>query len=124
MWAGIKVLLVDEHDVRREATKYVLEKERYQVTGVNNCAEARTLFWQDFDLLIIDFDLHQRNEGRLAQAWRDLRPATPVLLSCSPRRSNVDKAMATTPRGLSIEGLLSVVEELMGLAPSMTPPQS
>ena len=67
MWAGIKVLLVDEHDVRREATKYVLEKERYQVTGVNNCAEARTSFWQDFDLLIIDFDLHQRNEGR---GWR------------------------------------------------------
>jgi DNA-binding response OmpR family regulator len=115
MRTGVRILLVDHHHPRREATKYLLEKDGYHVTPAKNCAKARNLLWQDFELLMIDCNLHHRNGGNLARAWQELHPAGPVLLSGSLHQSKPDDVTAATPLGLPIERLLSAIDELMGV---------
>jgi CheY-like chemotaxis protein len=109
MPSGIRILLVDDHDVRREATKFCLEQEGYEVTPSSDCFEARRLLCQDCELLIIDFTLHHRSGCHLAEVWRGLRPASPIILSSSPRPAKLDDITIATPMGLSIERLLSAI---------------
>jgi DNA-binding response OmpR family regulator len=116
MSSGIRILLVDDHGPRREATKYFLEQEGYQVTLAGNCDEARGLLVQDFELLMLDFSLHRQNDGRLAQVWRALRPASPMLLSGSPGFHELDDITRVTPLGFPIERIVFAVAELTGVS--------
>lgn len=115
MQLGIKILLVDDHLPRQRATSYVLEQEGYSVTASSTCSEARTLLVKEPDLLVIDSHVYARHGAQLARAWKQLRPASPMLLCGCVHAGRVDEFTRLVPGGHPIEKLLSAVAELVGL---------
>jgi CheY-like chemotaxis protein len=79
-----RVLLVDDSRNGLMARKSVLEAEGYTVTASNAPDEALALFNAAvFELVVTDYRMPGMNGAELIRAFRQVRPATPIVLVSS-----------------------------------------
>lgn len=76
-----RVLLINDNRHGLLARKAVLSGEGYAVTATDTAAEALELFRsQDFDLVVTDDRMPQKNGAELIRELREMRPQVPVVL--------------------------------------------
>ncbi len=76
------ILLVEDDEVVRHATRRILAAGGYQVVEASNAEDARAIFrarGSEFDLLVTDVMMPGESGASLAQALRQERPDLPVL---------------------------------------------
>jgi DNA-binding NtrC family response regulator len=75
-----KILLVEDDRTYRQALRFELEDEGYQVTSVPGFSGAlRAIRHSQFDLVISDIFLHQSNGLKLYQIIQKLRKNIPFI---------------------------------------------
>ncbi len=78
-----RILFADDENALLDATKRMLERIGYRVTGVQNGGDAYKIFEgnpDDFDVIITDMTMPYMTGVELAQAILRLRPNIPIIL--------------------------------------------
>lgn len=80
--SGLSVLVIDDHDLVREATTAMLESKRFTVHSCSSAAEARA--WlaggNCCDAALVDVRLGEESGAAMVKEFRKLTPSTAVLL--------------------------------------------
>lgn len=115
----MKLLIVDDHALIREAVRYVLAglDEEVVVHAAADCAKAFAMAEADpeLDLVLLDFNLPGLSGVPAIRAWRQRFPAVPVVvLSSAEDRPTVLAAAAAgaagfVPKSSSNEVMLSAL---------------
>lgn len=101
----MKILLVDDHPLFREAIKSVLEAvadDRLDVIEASSCEDALQLcqHHEDCDLLVLDLELPGIDGLTGLSHFRELLPAIPiVIVSAAENRSQVMEAIEQGAKG-------------------------
>ncbi len=100
----MRLLVVDDHSLIREAVRHVVQTLAESVT-VLTAADCDTGFAiaedeSDLELLLLDFNLRGLSGAQAIKAWRQRHPALPVVvLSSANDRATVLAAMAAGAAG-------------------------
>jgi len=94
----MKVLVIDDHVLIREALRYVLKEWRHDVDilEASDCREARQLIEQhpDFEFVLLDLNLPDGDGFQMLTDLHEHHPAiSVVVLSASNDRDNVLRAL-------------------------------
>ena len=88
----MRILLVDDHDQVREATRRVLERDGHEVTAVASVNDALQLL-DETDVLVTDWTLAGNGAGLVEDA-RGLGIATVVCAGAAPPDCSADEVVA------------------------------
>src|SRR4029077_17339474 len=76
-----KLLLIDDHDMTRNALSRCLTQEGYNVTSVHNgTQEAKRLSIESFDLVLSDFTMPGMDGLNLTKHISRVAPQTPIII--------------------------------------------
>jgi PAS domain S-box-containing protein len=81
---GERILLVDDHQLVRDAMRSLLEHLEYRVTAFSSPFQALAAFRAqpaDFDLVLTDLSMSEMNGAELAHELRAARPSVPIIVS-------------------------------------------
>jgi DNA-binding NarL/FixJ family response regulator len=114
---GIRILVVDDHALIREAVRHVAAALGDDVTALtaSDCEQGFALAGPDLDLVLLDFNLRGLSGVPAIKAWRGRCPAVPVVvLSSAEDRPTVLAAIAAgaagfIPKSSSNEVMLSAL---------------
>lgn len=77
----MKILLVEDDDVLADGLSYTLRKNNHQISSAASCSHAEHLLLaNDFDLIILDLSLPDRDGLSLLRKLRRQRNTLPVLI--------------------------------------------
>lgn len=115
----MRLLVVDDHSLIREAVRHVMQSLAKSVTVLtaSDCHEGFAIAERESDLevLLLDFNLRGLSGVQAITAWRQRHPALPVVvLSSADDRATVLAAMAAgaagfIPKASSNEVMLSAL---------------
>jgi CheY-like chemotaxis protein len=113
-----KILCIDDETVGLAVRKVVLESEGFDVAIAADGRTGLQLFSDTtFDLVVLDYSMPGMNGGEVAQAIRQLRPETPIILLSAYVTlpdEHVKLADAHVTKGESTEVLLGLIRKLIG----------
>ncbi len=116
--AGQKILCIDDETVGLAVRKMMLESEGFDVaTAPDGKAGLQLFSGAQFDLVLLDYSMPGMNGGEVAQAIRQIRPQTPIILLSAYvtlPEEHVQLADAYITKGESTEVLLSLIRKLIG----------
>ena len=110
-----RVLCVDDDLQALSITKDLLEWKGYEVAAVASGEAAVAQLPQQFDLLILDYNLPDINGDIVAERWKREHPSIPILMvsGCTGlpvhALDNVDRYLA---KGSGTEIFLGMISEL------------
>ena len=114
-----RILVVEDEQIARENLVLVLEREGYEVVGVDNGTKAlRVLEAEDFDLVLTDLSMPDVGGMEVLEHCRRVRPDTEVLVITG--YATVDSAVEAMrqgayhylPKPYKIEELSRVIHEI------------
>lgn len=119
MVATLNILVVEDHDILREATVDTLRQQGHRVTGID-CAEALDAEWANvlFDIYVIDLRLPGEDGISLTRRLRQRQPHAGIILATArvlPQDREVGLVSGADiylSKPLLPEDLLAAVEEL------------
>jgi len=113
-----KILCIDDEAVGLAVRKMMLESEGFEVAVAPDGKTGLQLFSNNrFDLVVLDYSMPGMNGGEVAQAIRQLRPETPIILLSAYVTlpdEHVELADAYVTKGESTEVLLALIRKLTG----------
>jgi CheY-like chemotaxis protein len=116
--ANPKILCIDDETVGLAVRKMMLESEGFEVATAPDGKIGLQLFSDaKYDLVLLDYSMPGMNGGEVAQAIRQLRPETPIILLSAYvtlPEEHVQLADAYVTKGESTEVLLALIRKLIG----------
>ncbi|MBV8051345.1 MAG: response regulator [Acidobacteriaceae bacterium] len=113
-----KILCIDDETVGLAVRKMMLESEGFQVVTAADGKTGLQLFSDaSFDLVVLDYSMPGMNGGEVAEAMRQIRPKTPIILLSAYVTlpdEHVKLADAYVTKGESTEVLLTLIRTLIG----------
>lgn len=125
----LRVLAADDHPTNRRVVELILDPARFDLTSVENGAEAvEACRAESFDLVLMDMQMPVMDgltavqEIRLHEATLGLPRAPLVMLTANALPEHLEKALAAgadrhMAKPFSVEALLALVAELTGKTP-------
>jgi CheY-like chemotaxis protein len=118
------ILLVDDEGTVRAALRFLLLNDQHTVVEANNGAEAFALFAREqFDLVILDYQMPFMKGDELASRIRNFAPRQPILMvtayALKPSPDNPVDAVLNKP--FDIARLRQVMAQLLS-TPGEVPP--
>ncbi len=115
--AAAKILCIDDEELGLLVRKMMLESEGFNVSVAPDGKSGLQLFGETtFDLVLLDYSMPGMNGGEVAEAIRQLRPETPIILLSAYvtlPEEHVKLADAYLTKGESTEVLLGLVRKLI-----------
>jgi len=116
--AAHKILCIDDETVGLAVRKMMLESEGFDVAAAPDGKIGLQLFSDShYDLVLLDYSMPGMNGGEVAQAIRQIRPQTPIILLSAYVTlpdEHVQLADACVTKGESTEVLLGLIRKLIG----------
>ena len=116
--AAHKILCIDDETVGLAVRKMMLESEGFDVAAAPDGKTGLQLFSDSkYDLVLLDYSMPGMNGGEVAQAIRQIRPQTPIILLSAYVTlpdEHVQLADAYVTKGESTEVLLGLIRKLIG----------
>ena len=75
------VLVVEDEESVRQCTELILKRSGYDVMGAENSADVlKFIITNEFDAILLDFQLADTDGVKCAKMIHELRPKTPILM--------------------------------------------
>jgi CheY-like chemotaxis protein len=116
--SGQRIMLVDDHELYRDATQGLLQSLGYRVVAFASPLEAMAAFRagaDEFDLVLTDLSMREMNGAELARQLLATRPAIPIFLSSGHDLAGV----AAQVRNLGVREVLTKPVQRQQLAESL-----
>ena len=115
MQSSVRILCVDDDPVLLSAITELLTLRGYEVTAVSTGRAAVAHIGEEYDLVMLDYDLPDWNGDVVAEHWKREHPAVPILLLSAcvdlPQHA-LDHVDAYLRKGAVLERLFSTVSKL------------
>lgn len=115
----VRVLCVDDDQHVLDVIKELLEYKGYEVAAVTSGQAAVAQLRNQFDLVILDYNLPDISGDVVAELWKRDHPFVPILMvsGCPnlPERA-LDHVNAHLTKGVGMDSLFSAVSQLTNCA--------
>jgi|ERR1035441_18372 CheY-like chemotaxis protein len=119
MKSRVRVLCVDDDQQVLDVTKELLEYKGYEVAAVSSGQAAVAQLRNQFDLVIVDYNLPDINGDVVAEFWKRDHPFVPILMvsGCPDLPAHaLDHVNAHLTKGVGMDSFFGAVSELTNCA--------